>query len=144
MDHVSLYSCIMAAPVNICFFKSWFILPQLFSLESHIIPERGGEFWNFVKGRKVTLCVLISPHSPRTPVNLETWKLACTILTWMAQKLLSRLISSKFYIYIFNCSHTFKAGESLKINIFFVLIFSYKCCFKNFSLALNLTEPWIF
>jgi len=34
--------------------------------------------------------VHLSPHSPLTPVELETWKLAYIYTTWMAQKLLSR------------------------------------------------------
>jgi len=34
----------------------------------------------------------LSPHSPRTPVELETRKLACIILTWMVPKLPIRFL----------------------------------------------------
>jgi len=36
--------------------------------------------------------VRLSPHSPPTPMKLETWKLVCIILTWIAPKSLSRFL----------------------------------------------------
>jgi len=33
------------------------------------------------------MSVCLSPHSPPAQVKVEAWKLVCTILTWMAQKL---------------------------------------------------------
>jgi len=49
------------------------------------------------RGGSLKFCIVMShfcmsPHSPPTSVKLEAWKLACIILTRMAQKLLPRFL----------------------------------------------------
>jgi len=77
----------------ILFYLKKAILRSVFIYPSQCEAKQGRlEFSSWFTAR--TLVVYPSFHpshpSPRTPLVLEGWKLACIILTWMGQKLLTR------------------------------------------------------